>query len=233
MIWTMIDWKYHLLGLTQVFFFSFFILGLIKQLQRIHKRIGGKSEPTAVLSVKYYVGSIGALFAYFLLGASLPSVDFYIVISRFIAIALSLYIMFLIQKYRPGFAQKTAFISLSLLFSSGVLLTIFNRDYLTTHTLLIWGYSIAALGVLIYGQFQQYLLIHHHKNEGAVSKEARVLNILKDVSVIAFSLYVDPFHTWPVLLASSINIFLSYMIIRAVEQYESKGDPIQSPPPAF
>lgn len=228
-----LDWKYHLFGLIQVFFFSFFIFGLLTQLKKIKSRANSTDEPTAVLSVKYYVGSIAALFAYFLLGASLPILDFYIVISRFIAISLSLYILFLIQKYRPGFAQKTAFISLTVLFSTGLIATIFNRDFLTSHTLLIWCYSIAALGVLIYGQFQQYLLIHHHKKEGAVSKEARVLNILKDVSVIVFSIYVDPVHTWPVLAASSINIFLSYMIIRAVEQYENKDDITQSPPLAF
>lgn len=229
----MFDWKYHLLGLSQVFFFSFFILGLIKQLRRILARIGGTDEPTAVLSVKYYVGSIAALFAYFLLGASLPEVDLYIVISRFIAISLSLYILFLILKYRQGTAQKIAFLVLLTLFVVGSIFCVFNREYLIAHTVFIWIYSIASLGVLIYGQFQQYLLIHHHKNEGAVSKEARVLNILKDVSAIAFSLYINPIHTWPVLAASSINIFLSYMIIRAVEQYENKDDITQSPPPAF
>lgn len=229
----MLDWKYHIFGLIQVFFFSFFILGLIKQIQKIHQRFNITEEPTAVLSVKYYIGSISALFAYYLLSVSLPVTDLYIALSRFIAISLSLYILFLIQKYRKGVLQKISFLSLSSLFSIGVIVSIFYRELFTTHTLIIWIYSVCALGVLIYGQFQQYSLIHHHQNQGAVSKEARVLNILKDISVIVFSIYVDPIHNWPVLAASSINIFLSYMIIRAVEQYEQKGDSIQSPPPAF
>ena len=229
----MIDWKYHLLGSIQCFFFSFFIFGLIQQIRKIQRRIGQTGEPTAVLHVRYYQGSISALFAYFLLGASLQAIDYYITISRFIAIALSLIILFLIKKYRNDRSAKLSWYGTISFFSIGMLITIFHRSLLIEHVGVIWLYSVISLGLLVYGQMQQLLAIHHHKMEGAISKEARILNILKDISVIIFSTYIHATHHWPIIVASSANIILCILIIRAIDTYQVKPNSEAPPSQAF
>jgi hypothetical protein len=213
------DLIYHALGVFQFCSFLFFIFGLFKQIQKIRSRVGGIEEPTAVLSFQYYLASFAAIFGYFLLGSSASEIDYYTVISRFFGILLTLVIIIYITKYRGLLSQKIVSTLIVFTFLFSIYLLLFNRKILENSYLLIWIYSFFALAFLILGQLKQLKFIHASQSSGAISKEARLLNIMKDFSVVLFATYSNPMHNWPVIFCSTFNIILCLLIINAINRY--------------
>jgi uncharacterized protein with PQ loop repeat len=217
---------YHLFGYLSSVFILFPLYGIYLQLNLIWKRKKNNQSSNATtqnISLYRTFASYFAFFATFLLGLALPKTDPYMVSSRFIALALSLLILweiFIDRRTKASILTLIFCISLPLVSS---LTASLNRLLLTSNVELIKYFIIIATLILVHGYYVQITILIKSKNVGALSKGMYRCFLVKEISTFAFALTLGNENGWPLYFMHGTLFLCEIVILGLISKYEPKN----------
>lgn len=177
--------------------------GLVCQIREILRRMpacrGGETYRTRSLSRSYFLSSFYAFFAVFMHSALLTPPDFYLVLTRLLAMVLVLTIIIFIAYDRRTLKDAVALGTAGLLLVLGLGL------------LLLGGrapFIVGAAGptnilvvtpIITVGNIRQISLIEKLGEAGAVSMRMHILYLVKDITLCMFAIAMGLAAGWPIL----------------------------------
>ncbi len=208
--------QYHFWGVAISLLFVLTAYALFDQLNAIYKRKKDTSlndRASDVISLNRALGSYAGFFANFLLGLSYQNFDYYLVVTRAVAIVFLLVTFFEILIDRKDKGSYFVFILALVSFTSFSLLAFFNREFLVGSLSYVKAYAVFATLFLCQGYVHQIHLVRKHQKIGGLSVLSFQLYLVKEISMIAFGLTLGFSNGWPiVLMHGTILCFLSLLL---------------------
>lgn len=218
---------YHVWGLISSALFLLVAYGLLSQLQKIYTRkrlmMAGAllgETPCSVISVNRTFGSYAAFFGNYLLGLSLPHFDWYLVLTRSIALVLLLLTLWEIWIERRNFWSMVWLVLASLLFLLATSVASFFPNLLEMLLPVAKIWIVLALLFLLQGYLYQILLLKRHNHIGGISKFMFQAFLIKELSTLAFALTMNLSDSWPLLLQHSSLLIVEILMLTEIYRIE-------------
>lgn len=225
---------YHATGIVQAGLFCLSITALYVQLKLIRQRRTGVVQtpagelPTYNLSIFAVLGGYLAFFSFLSLSTVTEPFAYYIFLSRLPACVLA--ILILREFARDSRLRMRWFLFTALLVVSVAFLTclILVPEWGKAHRDWIQLFVVAAGAVLVSGQADQLRLLLTNKKVGALSLKARFLNLMKDLSTVAFSLALGAHQSWSLIVVAGCNAAITAVVLYVGGKLDSKLPPARA-----
>lgn len=225
---------YHITGVLQASLFALSISAVYVQLRfvRVRRaRIGadGSDEvATDNLSMLAILGSFAAFLSFALLSTATEPFTHYIFWSRIPACVLAILLLWEYRRDYPSGVRAfvgplTAALFIVVL-GVTALLPGATRPFLPQ---LQWFVIVAGV-VLFGGQLHQLWLLLTRRRVGALSLRARTLNLLKDLSTVAFGLTLGVHQSWSIVVVAAANVALTAAVLGVGAQLSRETTSSQS-----
>jgi len=210
---------YHITGILQASLFALSISAVYVQLRFVRVRRAGISAAgtndaaTDNLSILAILGSFAAFLSFVLLSTATEPFAHYIFWSRIPACVLAVLLLWEFRRDYPSGVRASMGPISGVLFivALGVtaLLPGTSRQFLTE----LQFFVIVAGVVLVGGQVHQLWLLLTRRRVGALSLRARTLNVLKDLSTVAFGLNLGVHQSWSIVVVAAVNVALTAAVL--------------------
>ena len=210
---------YHITGLLQASLFTLSISAVWVQLQFVRRRrariseAGTREAATDNLSLVSIFGSFGAFFSFVLLSTAIEPFAHYIFWSRIPACVLAILLLWEFRRDHPTSVRALVGPLAAALFVSAIVMTGFfpglGRAQIRELQILV----LIAGGVLASGQVHQLWLLITRRRVGALSLRARTLNLLKDLSTVAFGVALGVHQSWSLVVVAAANVALTAVVL--------------------
>lgn len=210
---------YHITGILQASLFVLSISAIYVQLRFVQRRRrrhaeAGTAEPaTDNLSMVAVSGSFAAFFSFLLLSTATDPFAHYIFWSRIPACVLTILLLWEFRRDHPSSAGAWLGPISSGLFVSALVGTAFDpgmsRGFIEPLQFLVVGAGVILVG----GQAHQLWLLLTRRRVGALSLSARTLNLLKDLSTVAFGLALGVHQSWSFVAVAGANATVTAIVI--------------------
>ena len=211
--------EYHITGILQAALFILSISAVYVQLRLVRIRrqmIGCQSIPelpTDNLSVVAVAGAFAAFLSFLMFSTATQPFAHYIFWSRIPACILAILLLWEFRHdHATGVVRVLGPIA-TVLFGAGIVSTALFPGMSRECIHLIEALVIVTGVVLIGGQIHQLWLLLKRRRVGALSLKARMLNLMKDVSTIAFGLMIGAQQSWSLIAVAGANATMTALII--------------------
>ena len=210
---------YHITGILQACLFVLSISAVYLQLKFVRKRRQNfdKNNLTELatynLSAFSIIGSFAAFYTFLLISTAIEPFAHYIFWSRIPACILGI---LLLWEFRIDYPSKKIALlapAAATLFLLTLIFTLFAYEVSRSHIAVIQLLVVSSGVILISGQLHQLWLLLKNKRVGALSLNARTLNLMKDISTVAFGLALGVDQSWSVVAVASVNAVVTAVII--------------------
>jgi hypothetical protein len=210
---------YHITGILQASLFLLSIFAVYVQLRLVRQRRillatnPGHEIPTYNLSPLAIAGSFAAFYTFLLLSTATEPFAHYIFWSRIPACILGILLLWEFRKDYP--TSKIALLGpiAAAVFGLTILFTFLYPSFSREFIKMIQIFVICSGVILINGQLHQLWLLIKTKKVGALSLQARTLNLMKDISTVAFGIVLGIGQSWSVIAVASANALITTIII--------------------
>jgi hypothetical protein len=222
--------EYHITGILQAALFVLSISAVYVQLRlvRVRRRAIAQMKTAEVatdnLSVIAVVGAFAAFFSFLIFSTATVPFAHYIFWSRIPACILAILLLWEFRRdHIDGVVPLLGPLAGGLFVSGLVSTALFPgvcRDFIHSLQVLVVSTGVVLVG----GQIHQLWLLLKQRRIGALSLRARTLNVMKDVSTIAFGLTLGVHQSWSLVAVAGANAAMTALVI-GVGMYISRDTP--------
>ncbi len=220
--------SYHLWGVISSLLFMVTAYGLFHQLTIIYsrKRLASNNQlenetPCSVISTNRTFGSYFAFFGNFYLGICLPHFDWYLFITRFVALIILLLTLWEIFHERRDKWAGLLFYGSIFLMLFGMSSVFFPASYLSQLLPVAKILIVFAVIFLLQGYIHQMRLLRKFKKIGGISKKMYQTFLLKEISTLIFAFTMDLSNSWPLILQHALLLIAEIVILIEIYRIES------------
>ncbi|MEY4669914.1 MAG: hypothetical protein RL518_2613 [Pseudomonadota bacterium] len=222
---------YHITGILQASLFALSISAVYVQLRFVRRRrvsistTGTREAATDNLSMLAILGSFAAFLSFVLLSSATEPFAHYIFWSRLPACVLAVLLLWEYRRDYPSGIRALMGPLSGVLFIGAVSVTALlpgtSRQFLAE----LHSFVIVAGVILIGGQVHQLWLLLTRRRVGALSLRARTLNLLKDLSTVAFGLTLGVHQSWSIVAVATANVALTAAVLGVGARLSRKQEP--------
>jgi hypothetical protein len=174
---------------------------------------GRKEAATDNLSFLAINGSFVAFFSFLVFSTATDPFAHYIFWSRIPACVLAILLLWEFRLDYPASMKAVAGPASCVLFLSALLGTILLPGVAPAFIKQLQIVVVVSGVVLVGGQVHQLWLLLSRRRVGALSLRARTLNLMKDLSTVAFGVTLGMHQSWSFVVVAAANAALTMLVI--------------------